>query len=298
MLPYVVDHEIELRPLEEHYAPAMFKLVEQGRAYLRQWQNWPDRINSLADMVALIRRSQQKRLYNDGFDAVILYRGQPAGKVGFVAVDWIERRAEIGYWLGQSFQGLGLMTRSTRALVNFGLTEMGLDVVHIRCAVENVRSAAIPKRLGFVYNHRLSRQVWIHGFVQEEAVYVMTRKQWRNHMIYHITTRSAWDAAQPTGEYRAASLETQGFIHLSHQEQVLKVANAVYCGQKDLVLLCVDPTGLDVREEAPDASIPAEHESQERFPHLYGGLPLHAVVRVLEFPVRPDGTFRLPSELL
>ncbi|MBS1122830.1 MAG: hypothetical protein H6Q90_5058, partial [Deltaproteobacteria bacterium] len=33
--------------------------------------------------------------------------------------------------------------------------------------------------------------------------------------VFHITTRAAWAAAQHAGEYRAASLGAEGFIHLS-----------------------------------------------------------------------------------
>lgn len=60
-------------------------------------------------------------------------------------------------------------------------------------------------------------------------------------MIYHITTSHAWEAAQRHGEYRAPSLETQGFIHCSDANQVVRVANAIFPGEKGLVLLHIAP---------------------------------------------------------
>ncbi len=102
--------------------------------------------------------------------------------------------------------------------------------------------------------------------------------------IYHIISRSSWEQAQREGIYRAPSLEKEGFIHLSNAEQVVRVANAFYSGQNDLLLLLVDPAKVtaEVRYEAP-AEMP---ESGERFPHIYGALNLDAVLRSVDFP--PD----------
>jgi uncharacterized protein (DUF952 family) len=117
--------------------------------------------------------------------------------------------------------------------------------------------------------------------------------------IYHITSKSAWDAAQKHGFYEAESLHTQGFIHLSKIDQVLRVANAIYAGQADLVLLEVDPSGLkaELRYEPPDVTVPAAHQAEELFPHLYGKLDLDAVTQVYDFPPDADGIFQLPPAI-
>lgn len=112
-------------------------------------------------------------------------------------------------------------------------------------------------------------------------------------LIYHITTQAAWLMAQTSGEYRAESLVTQGFIHFSTAEQVARVANAVYAGQTGLVLLVVDLARLTavLRSEPADVTIPVEHGTGELFPHLYGALNLEAVVAVVDFAAGADGMF-------
>jgi uncharacterized protein (DUF952 family) len=112
--------------------------------------------------------------------------------------------------------------------------------------------------------------------------------------IVHMATRDAWQSAQEAGTYRAPSLESEGFIHFSTPVQVVRVANALYAGRTDLVLLVVDPWALiaELRYEAP-----VHEDSAELFPHLYGPLNLDAVKSVLPFPPGPDGTFILPAEL-
>lgn len=98
-------------------------------------------------------------------------------------------------------------------------------------------------------------------------------------VIFHLTTARAWATAQQTGAYRADSLESEGFIHCSRLEQVERVARTRYRDAPDLVVLVVDPTGLDVRDEQGDAG------SDERFPHVYGELPIDAIETAFPFPV-------------
>lgn len=115
--------------------------------------------------------------------------------------------------------------------------------------------------------------------------------------IYHIISRTDWDTAQRAGAYHAPSLDREGFIHFSNAEQVIRVVNAFYAGQTDLLLLVVDTNKLaaDLREEAP-AEAP---ENSERFPHLYGEMNLDAVIRTVEFPPDADGKWsKLPPSAL
>ena len=110
------------------------------------------------------------------------------------------------------------------------------------------------------------------------------------HLIYHITSRTDWAAAQGAGQYRTGSLVSQGFIHCSTAQQVVRVANAFYPGQSGLVLLEIDPAALKplVRWE------PGTDKPDELFPHIYGPLNLEAVLRVLDLPASADGSFEMP----
>jgi uncharacterized protein (DUF952 family) len=120
-------------------------------------------------------------------------------------------------------------------------------------------------------------------------------------MIYHIASRAAWADAQKRKQYRATSLESEGFIHCSARKQALEVANALYRGQTDLLLLCIDENKLssELRWEAPahpKASMAEQAEEGSPFPHLYGVLNLDAVVAVHKLNERASG-FVLPPDL-
>lgn len=103
--------------------------------------------------------------------------------------------------------------------------------------------------------------------------------------IIHLCPKQDWEKAIDHGEYQTASLQLEGFIHCSHPDQVLGVANRYYQGIQDVVLLWIDPKKVktEVRWEESDGDI---------FPHIYGGLNLDAVLAVCEFSADKDGVYR------
>lgn len=118
-------------------------------------------------------------------------------------------------------------------------------------------------------------------------------------IIFHITQRPRWKAAQEAGEYRVESLESEGFIHASTAAQVMRTANKFYAGQTDLVILMIEThkVGPEVKWEAPfhPGSSQPDTSSADQFPHIYGPLNADAVVSVIDFPLEADGTFKLPD---
>jgi uncharacterized protein (DUF952 family) len=99
-----------------------------------------------------------------------------------------------------------------------------------------------------------------------------------------------WEQAQKSGWYEADSLRVQGFIHCSKPDQILSVANSNFCGQEELVLLCIDTDKVasEIRYENCTGD-------SELFPHIYGPLSIDAVISVSEFQPLSDGMFVLPE---
>ena len=113
-------------------------------------------------------------------------------------------------------------------------------------------------------------------------------------MIYHITSRQAWEEAQADGSYRAGSLQTEGFIHCSTLSQVLPVAHLYYKGQRGLIVLEIEPSLLspDLKWEPPSGGAPPPGVPVgDMFPHVYGPINVNAVVKVVDIESNPDDTF-------
>ena len=108
--------------------------------------------------------------------------------------------------------------------------------------------------------------------------------------ILHILSRADWSHAQQAGAYHPASLESEGFIHASSHEQIVRVANAFYAGRDDLLLLVIDPSLV----HSPILLEPAT-DVADTFPHIHGPLNLDAVLSVIPYTPDPSGTFGPPS---
>jgi len=105
--------------------------------------------------------------------------------------------------------------------------------------------------------------------------------------LLHLVTAADWDAARARGTLAPSG---EGFVHLSAPEQVQLPADRLFAGRTDVLLLAVDPTGLDVRFEPGLPDDPPDM----RFPHAYGTVPTSAVVAVTPYSPRSDGTFPAP----
>ena len=97
--------------------------------------------------------------------------------------------------------------------------------------------------------------------------------------LFHVASVEEWERARGTGWYdrstRGLSLAEVGFVHLSTDEQWPGVLTRFYGDHAGaLVLLEIDPTRLD----APLRWESVGPDGGERFPHLYGPLPVDAVV--------------------
>lgn len=112
-------------------------------------------------------------------------------------------------------------------------------------------------------------------------------------MIYHITTAEAWQMARRCGEYRSHSLASQGFIHCSTADQVIRVADALFAGHRGLVLLHIDPGKLTAKVVYENLD-----GGSELFPHIYGAINREAVVKVSPFEPGQNGRFGHHKSLL
>ena len=109
----------------------------------------------------------------------------------------------------------------------------------------------------------------------------------RSGVILHCFTPQEWAEAEATGVISPPSLTTEGFVHCSTDEQIDGVLERFYADVDDVVVAEVDLHRLaylapdsEVRWEAPahpDGSPNTAAEAHQRFPHVYGPIPLAAI---------------------
>ncbi len=175
-----VDDEIELRLKEVRYADEYFALIVRNIEHLRVWMPWAAAEQTLEATKAFMKANMHEFAEGIGLPTTIWYGGQMVGVIDFPRMSWEKRLAEIGYWLDKDMQGKGIITRATRALVTYAFQEYGLHKVEIHAAKENVRSRAVPERLGFTLEGTMRQTTWLNGNVHDMVVYGMLASEWQH----------------------------------------------------------------------------------------------------------------------
>ncbi|MTI10266.1 DUF952 domain-containing protein [Curvivirga aplysinae] len=108
--------------------------------------------------------------------------------------------------------------------------------------------------------------------------------------IYHLADKSCWIKQAEEGVYAGREEDlSDGFLHFSNKEQIIKSAAVHKAGNPDLVLLAVDEgmLGDELKWE--------ESRGGSLFPHLYGELPLEAVIWATPLALDDQGLHVFPE---
>jgi ribosomal-protein-serine acetyltransferase len=172
-----IDPDIQLRLFEHRHAEQLGAFFRDNRAHLEAELPWLAEPFSTDDVHAYMQAGLDRFAANNGFRAGIWWREQLAGCLSLHGVEWNDRRASLGYWLGAAFQGHGIITRSCRAVISYAFADLLLDRLEIQCAVDNQRSRQVALRLGF-RQEGIVRQSWRRqGQLVDQVVYGLLRSE-------------------------------------------------------------------------------------------------------------------------
>ncbi len=108
--------------------------------------------------------------------------------------------------------------------------------------------------------------------------------------IYKIVPTELWSQARKAGLFDGAPVDhADGFIHFSTAGQARETAARHFSGQDGLLLVAIDGAAIGeklVYEPSRGGAL---------FPHLYGTLPLSAVLWEKPLPLQADGTHLFPE---
>lgn len=165
------DEAIELELLAARHVPGIFTLVDQNRAFLRQWLPWVDANVSQGSTEQFVRAAIEQNAEGRGPQYAIFFESELCGLCGFHSLDTRNRIGSLGYWLAEPFCGRGVMTCAVRRVLAIGFGPLQLKRVDIACATGNARSRAIPERLGFYCEAVIPDRERLHGRYVDHVLY-------------------------------------------------------------------------------------------------------------------------------
>ena len=153
----LVGERVLVRPYRPGDGTALFEAVDESREHLRPWMPWAEQHRTSDDSEAYARRSHARWLLREDLSMGFWERdtNRYLGGSGLHRIDWDVPSFEIGYWIRASAEGRGFVTETVRLLCTLAFETLKANRVFIRCDSRNARSAAIPRRLGFVHESTL-----------------------------------------------------------------------------------------------------------------------------------------------
>ena len=152
--------------------------IDQNRDFLKKWLPFIAYIHKIEDTKLFISILLEKKGPEQSETFTIWHKDNFAGLIGFKDPDIINHRTEIGYWLIPGMQGKGIMTEATKALTNYAFKHLNMNRIQIRCGVGNIKSSAIPKRLGYqLESIEREGEFHLNHYIDLE-VYTLLKKEW------------------------------------------------------------------------------------------------------------------------
>ena len=176
--PLDIGDSIVLTIVQAEDAEEIFNLVDGNRDYLRKWFPWVDLTKGVQDTLTFVERARKQDQEKNGIQCCVRLEGKTVGMMGFDNVDHNNRKCEVGYWIAESYQGRGIMTKCVKALTDYAFSEWQMNRVEIHSRQANTRSRAVAERLGFEYEGTLREIERVSDRYVDHAVYSMLRRDW------------------------------------------------------------------------------------------------------------------------
>lgn len=179
MFSFQIDDALKLVLPVERDAAELCGVVLENLEELKRWMPWAADDYSIESAREFIKGNLSEFATTGSFGTSVVLDEKIVGIISFHHLDANNKSAHLGYWLAKSAQGRGLMTRCCRVFVDYLFDEMELNRVQINCNVENIKSRAIPERLGFQLEGVLRQVEYFNNRYGDWAVYAMLRADWK-----------------------------------------------------------------------------------------------------------------------
>lgn len=178
MRPLTLACGLQVRPYRPDDAGAIHRAVESTRERLARWMPWVPYSTTVASYEAFIRQATRQEDEGTAIHRGLFTSDAVAGGLGAI-LDPVNREAEVGYWIVPAWEGRGAITEATTALLDHLFDDEGTHRVTIRAAVENTRSRAVARRLGFTEEGILREALVLGGVSVDAAISSILEPEWR-----------------------------------------------------------------------------------------------------------------------
>ena len=176
----VIDENTRLEVTSERHALQLFEAINNNRAHLAEFLPWVHQMQTAENVKDYLRNCELLSLEKKEVSFVIFFNETPVGRIGLHHLNWQNKIGAIGYWLSESAEGKGIITKSCIQLINYGFQEIGLHRIEIKAAVKNFKSQAIPVKLNFKKEGILRQAEFVNNEFIDLVLFSILKDEWKS----------------------------------------------------------------------------------------------------------------------
>jgi len=120
---------------------------------LKPWFPWAQSESSVEEREIFCREKYASFIKKEDMTLMMILKSENKfiGGSGLHVHNWDVPSFEIGYWVHTGYEGKGYVIEAVKRITQFGFETLKANRIFIRCDVANLRSQAVAKRAGFIY---------------------------------------------------------------------------------------------------------------------------------------------------
>ena len=167
-----------LRPFVKEDAPAMYRNWASDPE-VTKFLSWPtyksvDDANFILDL--WLPRYADDTFYQWAIERKEL--GEVIGSISVVNQDDRVDMVEIGFCIGRSWWGQGIMTEAFRAVIDFLFGEVGVQRIEAGHDPNNPASGAVQRKCGLKYEGTFRRRIRSNQGITDVAWHAILKEEW------------------------------------------------------------------------------------------------------------------------
>ena len=173
-----IENNLKIGLSIPQFGEEMFSLTDQNRGYLKAWLPWLDKVKKVEDTKEFLRLQLKRFGEDEAIHLSIFYKNKIVGVLGYNQLDLINGIGHVGYWLGEEYTGIGIMTKAVIELIHLGFENWPIQKIEIHCADNNFKSRAIPEKLGFKNEGTIRRTAKVYEEYQDHIIYGLLKEEY------------------------------------------------------------------------------------------------------------------------
>lgn len=172
-----VNEDLHIEIINLKHSNELYNLIIENKSFLSEWLPWVEHTETIDDTINFINNSISGYKAITSIQYIIYYKNNISGILGINDIKIRNRSVSIGYWLGEKFQGKGIVYLTLNKLIPVLFEKQCVERIEIRVNKNNIKSRNIPEKIGFKLEGVLRNaeirfgrleDVFLYGLIQSD----------------------------------------------------------------------------------------------------------------------------------